>query len=62
DAKSTIMTNAIKVFCKDLPQVKALILQEEEMQQMQQQAPMGGGEEVIADSAAVDTTNVKLQN
>lgn len=32
------------------------------MQQMQQQAPMGGGEEVIADSAAVDTTNVKLQN
>ena len=62
DAKSTIMTNAIKVFCKDLPQVKALILQEEEMQKMQQQAPMGGGEEVIADSAAVDTTNVKLQN
>ena len=32
------------------------------MQKMQQQAPMGGGEEVIADSAAVDTTNVKLQN
>lgn len=32
------------------------------MQQMQQQVPMGGGEEVIADSAAVDTTNVKLQN
>lgn len=62
DAKSTIMTNAIKVFCKDLPQVKALILQEEEMQKMQQQAPMGGGKEVIADSAAVDTTNVKLQN
>lgn len=62
DAKSTIMTNAIKVFCKDLPQVKALILQEEEMQKMQQQAPMGGGEEIIADSAAVDTTNVKLQN
>lgn len=62
DAKSTIMTNAIKVFCKDLPQVKALILQEEEMQKMQQQAPMGGGEEVFADSAAVDTTNVKLQN
>ncbi|MBQ2838652.1 MAG: hypothetical protein IJE73_03300 [Muribaculaceae bacterium] len=62
DAKSTIMTNAIKVFCKDLPQVKALIRQEEEMQKMQQQAPMGGGEEVIADSAAVDTTNVKLQN
>lgn len=61
DAKSTIMTNAIKVFCKDLPQVKALIRQEE-MQKMQQQAPMGGGEEVIADSAAVDTTNVKLQN
>lgn len=62
DAKATIMTNAIKVFCKDLPQVKALIRQEEEMQKMQQQAPMGGGEEVIADSAAVDTTNVKLQN
>ena len=34
----------------------------QEMQKMQQQAPMGGGEEVIADSAAVDTTNVKLQN
>lgn len=50
-----IYQNAIKVFCKDTPEAKALVLQEEQMQQMQQgQAPMGGGEEIIpADSTAV---------
>ena len=60
EAKSTILTNAIKTFCKDLPQVKALIQQELAMQQAQMQgagAPMGGGEEIVADTVAI--TDVK---
>ena len=61
EAKSTILTNAIKTFCKDLPQVKALIQQELAMQQAQMQgagAPMGGGEEITIEAPA-DTNNVK---
>ncbi|MBQ2046281.1 MAG: hypothetical protein II260_03755, partial [Muribaculaceae bacterium] len=50
-----IYQNAIKVFCKDTPEAKALVQQEEMQKQMQQgQAPMGGGEEIIpVDSTAV---------
>ncbi len=65
EAKSTVLTKAIKTFCKDLPQVKALIQQELAMQQAQMQgagAPMGGGEEVPAEApeaAPADTNNVK---
>ena len=61
EAKSTILTNAIKTFCKDLPQVKALIQQELAMQQAQMQgagAPMGVGEEITIEAPA-DTNNVK---
>jgi len=35
EAKTMVLTNAIKVFCKDLPQVKALIKQEEQQVAMQ---------------------------
>lgn len=66
EAKSTIMTNAIKKFCKDLPQVKALVQQELAMQQAQMQgagAPQGGGEEILPveapEAAPADTNNVK---
>lgn len=58
-----IYQNAVKVFCKDTPEAKALIQQEEMQKQMQQgQAPMGGGEEIPAEAPVaepVDTTNVK---
>ena len=46
EKKDILMRNAIKAFCKDLPQVKALILQEEMQKQQQGQMPaeMGGAE------------------
>ena len=58
EAKSNLITAAIKTYCKELPQVKALIQQEEAqkaMQSLPEEMPM---EEL----EAADTTNVQPQN
>ncbi len=58
EAKSNLITTAIKTFCKELPQVKALIQQEEAqkaMQSLPEEMPM-------EDIEAADTTNVQPQN
>ena len=58
EAKSNLITSAIKTFCKELPQVKALIQQEEAqraMQSLPEEMPM----EELEDT---DSTNVQPQN